>query len=63
MKVDAEVTIKFVIPDICDSEDIVAMEDFESTVFDLIGQEGMYDLFEDSTEYQVVNVSRVRKNP
>lgn len=61
-KVDAEVTIKFVIEDICNLDDIDPdCDDFESLVQDRIMEEGLYSLLEDSLEdnYEIVQVQKI----
>jgi hypothetical protein len=61
-KVDAEVTIKFVIEDICDLDDIDPdCDDFESLVQDRIMEEGLYSLLEDSlgNTYEIVQFQKI----
>jgi hypothetical protein len=61
-KVDAEVTIKFVIEDICNTDDIdLDCDDFEDMVRDRITQEGLYGLLESNLEddYEIVEVKKI----
>jgi hypothetical protein len=57
-KVDAEVTIKFIISDVCTEEDL---EDgsLQEMVEDAISSDGLYELFVESEEYQVVDVKPI----
>lgn len=61
-KIDAEVTIKFVIQDICDLDDIdPECDDFESLVQDKIMEEGLYSLLESDMleDYEIVDIKKI----
>jgi hypothetical protein len=61
-KIDAEVTIKFIIEDVCDLEDIDSdCDDFEAIVQDRIMDEGLYSLLEAdaSDDYEIVDIKKI----
>jgi hypothetical protein len=55
MKVDAEVTIKFILPNICDSEELDDMTSFEDLIKDRIEDDGLYDVLVDEADYEITD--------
>jgi hypothetical protein len=61
-KIDAEVTIKFVIEDVCDLDDIDPdCDDFESLVRDRIMDEGLSTILESDMleDYEIIDVKKI----
>ena len=60
--IDAEITIKFVIEDICKDEDFdPECDSLEQRVIDLIETEGLYSFTEDigCDDFEIVDVKRI----
>jgi hypothetical protein len=60
--IDAEITIKFVIEDICKDEDFdPECDSLEQRVIDLIEAEGLYTFTEDigCDDFEIVDVKRI----
>lgn len=59
MQVDAEITIKFIIPDICDSSELDDLTSFEDMVYDTIEEDGLFDLLVDTDDYEITEIKQI----
>ena len=56
--INAKVTLKFVIKDVCNNEDLQSPEDLVDMIQDIVSSEGIGSLIE-SDDYQITDVSIV----
>jgi hypothetical protein len=59
MQVDAEITIKFIVPDICDSEELDDCTSFEDLVKDAIDENGLFDLLVEDGDYEITEIKQI----
>lgn len=57
--IDAEVTVKFVISDICNEDDIDDTFSFDDAVKDVIESEGLYSLILYSDDYEITEIKPI----
>ena len=59
MKVDAEVTIKFILQDVCNSEDLDDMTSFEDMILDKFEEGDLVDLLVEEGDYEITEIKSI----